>query len=289
MKFKKVELSDFFDLQKMLSAYDGRLCDCSPANLVMWRGYYDISVWQEGEDYAIRFGEMDGVACYYCPARQTVVDRLQKEIGGELIITCLCEEEVAWYEAHYACTQPIHDRDWDDYLYMAEDIIRLSGRRYSGQRNHINKFRANYPNAKWESITQENAKTVIPFIRGYFHEFGREDAEVASYEEAQLIEQMQNWEGYGQKGGMLTVNGEIVGFSVGEIVGDTLIVHTEKANTAYLGVYPALVQAFAQAYATECAYINREEDCGVAGLRTSKLSYHPIEIRKKYYLTIKGE
>ena len=43
------------------------------------------------------------------------------------------------------------------------------------------------------------------------------------------------------------------------------------------------MQEFARAFAGQgVLYINREEDCGEVGLRTSKTQYRPIEIKDKY-------
>ena len=113
--------------------------------------------------------------------------------------------------------------------------------------------------------------------------------DVSDTEREQLIEQFDNWEAYSQLGGMLISEGRVVGISVGEIVGDTLIIHTEKADTSFDGAYPMLVNCFAREFAADdkCLYINREEDCGIEGLRISKRSYHPIEIIKKYAVIIK--
>ena len=92
----------------------------------------------------------------------------------------------------------------------------------------------------------------------------------------------EDYDSYGQLGGCLKVGGEVVGFSFGEVVGDTLIVHCEKANTDYAGAYPMLVKLFSSEYGKDCEFINREEDCGEEGLRTSKLSYHPVELIQKH-------
>ena len=52
-------------------------------------------------------------------------------------------------------------RDWADYLYLAEDLSNMAGRRYSGQRNHINRFKKLYPNYSYEKITEDNMDRVI--------------------------------------------------------------------------------------------------------------------------------
>ena len=36
------------------------------------------------------------------------------------------------------------ERKWSDYVYSAEEISTFKGKKFSGQRNHINKFRSLY-------------------------------------------------------------------------------------------------------------------------------------------------
>mgnify|MGYP002342265594 FL=1 len=55
------------------------------------------------------------------------------------------------------------------------------------------------------------------------------------------------------------------------------------------GAYQMLVAQFAQKYAGgEVAFLNREDDTGDLGLRTSKLSYHPVALLEKYLVTIES-
>jgi hypothetical protein len=84
------------------------------------------------------------------------------------------------------------------------------------------------------------------------------------------------------------VDGKIVGMSIGECLNDTLFIHIEKCLREYEGSYPMLVRSFAREYVTDnIKYINREEDDGDIGLRTSKQSYHPVALLKKYTVRIK--
>ena len=57
------------------------------------------------------------------------------------------------------------DRAWYDYLYNSEDIKTLAGRRYSGQRNHINKFLKQNENWSFEAITNENLEDARAFLQ----------------------------------------------------------------------------------------------------------------------------
>ena len=44
-------------------------------------------------------------------------------------------------------------RNLGDYLYQASDFRAFQGKKYSGQRNHIRKFYANYPDAEFRVLT----------------------------------------------------------------------------------------------------------------------------------------
>ena len=86
-------------------------------------------------------------------------------------------------------------------------------------------------------------------------------------------------------GGFVTAGGNIISFAIGEKLSDTLFVHVEKADRSVQGAYPIIVREFARA--NPALLINREEDMGILGLRTSKLSYHPTALLKKYNVVIK--
>ena len=87
------------------------------------------------------------------------------------------------------------------------------------------------------------------------------------------------------EGIILESGGRTVGFSIGDIKGDTLYVHIEKATRNTNGSYEAVNKAFASRMLElhpELVYVNREDDGGDEGLRQAKRSYHPIEVLKKY-------
>ncbi len=291
LTFKKAELRDVALLKEALSEYGGRVCDYSAGNIVFWRNYYDISYSLDEDGLVLKYGNMGKRLCYSFPVSkepEKLINKLLAVLGEPICLACLTEEQLNTVKEKFKVTEIMNSRDWDDYLYAAEDIVTLAGRRFSGQRNHINKFKKCYPNATFEVITEENVDDAKDFCHRYFGGIGKE-TNVSAVEYKQLLEQFDNWEAYRQKGGMLKVDGTVIGLSVGETVGDTLIVHTEKADTSFLGAYPMLTNCFAREFAANGApkFINREEDCGEEGLRISKLSYHPIELIKKYAVTIK--
>lgn len=117
-------------------------------------------------------------------------------------------------------------------------------------------------------------------------QFSKEDT-FEQEENKKVIEVLDNYNIYDMVGGYLIADGRIVGFSINEIVDDTLYTHIEKADRHHKGAYQMLVNQAAITFATgKVSFINREEDMGNSGLRKSKKSYHPIELLRKYTIEV---
>jgi len=195
-------------------------------------------------------------------------------------------EGVELLKKHYSNMTVTTDRDFCDYLYDAENMKNFAGRRYSGQRNHINRFLKLYGEYQFHKITPENLGRVLAFYEWFRQEYHK-DSEFAQEESEKIIELLTHYETYQVVGGFITVDENIIAMAIGEKVYDTLFVHIEKADIRYHGAYQMIVREFARAYADETVrYINREEDMGDEGLRTSKLSYHPLQLLEKSVVNI---
>ena len=85
------------------------------------------------------------------------------------------------------------------------------------------------------------------------------------------------------KGCIIKVDGKIAGVSTGEeLTKDTIIIHCERCNRSYEGIYNVINQEFVKNQWSDYKYINREQDLGIKGLRQSKLTYRPDILLKKY-------
>ena len=91
------------------------------------------------------------------------------------------------------------------------------------------------------------------------------------------------------KTGCVELDGKIIAIALAEICGDTLVCHIEKALPQYEGVYPFMVQSFAAANSGGLTWINREDDAGDRGLRTSKLQYLPAFLEPKVRILARNE
>ena len=212
------------------------------------------------------------------------IEEFCKKSGiAKLTFRCLTEKRAQELSERYTGAKINYLRDWSDYVYPAEQFKTYAGKKLSGQRNHVNRFKKLYPDYRVNFITEKDLPRIKEFLKEYEGENVLEGW--AKEEEPRVYDLLDNKEYLGQFGIFITVKDKIVSLSIGEIVGETLFVHVEKGLKEYEGVYPLTAQEFAKAFAGEgVKFINREEDCGDLGLRTSKTQYHPSEIKHKYYI-----
>ena len=294
LEFRRLTLQDLATLRPFFFANQRRICDSTIGNTFMWRDLINTEYAIEDDVLYLR-AELMQERHIFAPPRSTTlsaecfIDRLAEhchENGEALRFFPASGVFHDALKARFPDLKEWSDPAWSDYLYDAEDLITLAGRRFSGQRNHINKFKRLYEDWSFEKISPEN----LPQIREFLVRYMADNVKPALwYTEGNIkaLEVLDNYELYRQLGGVLFVGGEVAGFALGEAVGDTLFVHTEKALTEYQGAYPMIVNQFAVMYAGDgVKYINREEDDGDEGLRTSKLSYHPCMLLDKYHVEI---
>ena len=287
---KAILLKEFFEKS------DISFCDLTVGVKFMWREDYKI-------DYAIKDGVLylkettkDYKDFFYYPISVNgkkigeALYELQeycKEKGVPLNFCCIDNPTVAYLSTLYPNLEVYNDRDWNDYIYEAEKFKTFSGKKFSGQRNHVNKFKKSYPNYQVKVINKEDFSKIFLML----DEFEKEqDFSLwsAESERRKIKEFVKNSLLLGQMGIAVYIDGKVVAFSIGEKVKDTLIVHVEKALREYDGIYPFVASEFVKAFADEkIKYLNREEDCGDNGLRISKLQYRPIEIKQKNFVKVK--
>ncbi len=270
-----------------------RLCDFSVGTAFLWREYYGTQFALEGGALYFRMRSPETGEPVFLPpigredaAAFAPLTEYCRTNAVPLQFAIVPKETLALLQTLFPQAKFDFDRDWCDYLYHSAEIKNLTGKRFAGQRNHINRFLASYPDWAFTPLGEAHIPAVRAFLERFHSGLGQDSPSLRE-EYNRILELLANYAHYRQKGGVLFVAGEVAGFSIGETVNDTLIIHIEKADRQYQGAYPMLVNQFAKYYAADdIAYINREEDIGDEGLRTSKLSYHPTALLEKYNVLI---
>jgi hypothetical protein len=271
-----------------------RICDCTIGGTFIWRDLFQTEFTIIDEILYLKVRYLTGDIAFTPPRGEPCVEKETydriidycRDIGCVPRLCAVSQHRLERIKTLYPNAVAHTERAWSDYLYMSSDIRDLPGRKYSGQRNHINRFVRDFPDWSFEMIGDAN----LPAVRSFFERYAKEHVkDYPAYDEGNIktLEVLDNMEKYKLFGGTLKVSDTIVGAALGEIIGDTLFVHIEKSLTEYNGSYPMLVNQFAKMFTGEdVTHINREEDDGVEGLRTSKLSYHPIELLDKYVVEL---
>lgn len=182
-----------------------------------------------------------------------------------------------------------YERKWSDYVYSAAEIAEFKGKKFSGQRNHINKFKSLYGEPQFKPLEKSDIAAVKEMLTLYAKEHPSPCYE-ENEEYLHTIELLENFFELNFIGGMIILNGKPVSVTIGEVQrGENLIIHVEKALKSVLGVYPTTFNAFVKYVFTlypNLQTANREDDSGDMGLRTSKLQYNPVKLVDKYLVKI---
>ena len=297
LTFTPVTQRDIARLRRYYKSCEYQLCEYSALVKLMWRSHLHPS-WAEGAGCLIVRNFIDGQYCFDYPvpgpngdedAALTLIEDDCRERDIPLVLSVVPQDKAERLAARYPYFRFSSPRVWRDYIYAAEDLRDFAGRRYSGQRNHINKFRKLYPDAAFRPLGKSDLPLITQFFRDYEAVFTK--ASDSAKNELRCAEKMLRMTGspHFLVGGM-ELDGRLLSVAMAERCGDTLQIHIEKALYGYEGVYPATVQAFAQEFAVDgVRWLNREDDAGDKGLRTSKLQYLPDHLGAKLRFDVLNE
>jgi hypothetical protein len=181
------------------------------------------------------------------------------------------------------------DRNNWDYLCLLSDLVNLPGRKYDGKRNQIKKFKSEY-NYVYVDINAAEAALILEFEEAWCAIKDCEHTEGLDNERRTLHQIIGHFKDFGVRAGAIKVDGKIRAAAIAEALNpDTLVMHTLKADPALKGLYQVMLNEFLSARKENFKYVNLEQDLGIAGLRASKQSYHPVSMVKKYTVSLKNQ
>lgn len=291
MQFKPVSWEDTDVLFPFANLLTGRECDPTPGCTLMWREECRITYSIEEKSLFICLHDEEGRPYYGLPVsrdHKAAVQRLVEACKGlePLCFTTVPETHLPLFRSLFPNCEITEQRDYADYLYNAEGLKTLSGRKLSAQRNQMSQYRRNHPNWTFEAVTEANLPAVINYLQKDFIDNPKVSEEKKA-EDRMAMDMLLHLDKLPLSGGLLREGDCIHGFAFGEALGDTLYVHIEKANREVKGAYQMVVNQFALLYAGEgIAWINREDDSGDPGLRRVKESYLPACLLNKYQIII---
>lgn len=290
LSFHPLTLADKPWIDKHVMEENSRSADFNFGNMYLWDGKYRQMV-ADFDHRLVILACAGGTPIYPFPIGggdiYPVIGEMRDHAaagGFPFVIRGLERDDVATLEALFpGCFAFTADRDYFDYLYSAEKLASLSGRKLHGKRNHIHRFEEEH---EWEFRPLTSA--LFPDCMALLHRWadGMEADEHVAAERRAILRAFESFQVLGLMGGALFAEGSLIAFTIGEkISSDTFDVHFEKAEAGIQGAYPMINREFVRYIRSrlpEIAYINREDDMGLDDLRQSKLSYYPDILLEKF-------
>lgn len=295
MKFSRLTIESYEELAPYFKGLKYVYAEYSFGYLYMYDEYVQYEYLVENDILYVRYKKNDKLywLAPICKKEDDFfkgVDRIveiSKDCVEKIVLRSIPEKFVDEIEQKYQLSSDKNEK-WADYVYDIKSFASLKGKKYHAKRNYISRFARLYGICEFKSISAEN----INDVKSFFYKFKTgENKETKIFEmELKATELMlDSFTQMGIEGYCLALGGEIIGFTIGEVSGNTLIVHIEKCNKAYEGVYETITNLFVRKMIEkypDLEYVNREDDAGDEGLKKSKLSYHPIMVAAKYDFTL---
>jgi len=181
--------------------------------------------------------------------------------------------------------------EFADYVYLQEDLARLTGNKYAKKRNLIHQFKRDYATRiKMEKIVPAMVPECIAFLDAWCAERNceKEVDEDLFCERAAAINALENMDAIDMKGILVRVDDVVSAFGIASKVTHQMgALHFEKAFSRFRGLYQYFDNLCARHLFEDFKYINKESDMNIPGLARTKRSYHPVMMVRSYELSIK--
>lgn len=295
LDFRRIELSDKERAQTALEKSGFRGCEYTFGNNFAWRDVFDTECAFFGGFYFLKLGRgnntrftvptggaiSEGISLLkeYCRSQSLPLRIFADKERTEEILSLFPEARAEY------------DRDSSDYVYLAEELSELRGKKFHAKRNHLNRFYEN--DWSFEALSEDNLSECEEMNERWVKETidPADPLAAEKYAEEDVVRTVfANFDRLRYRGGVIRVNGGVEAFCFGEPSpsGDCFVVHAEKALRRYQGTYAAINCEFVKSLGGEYRYINREEDTGAENLRKAKLSYNPVFLVDKYNIFFGG-
>ena len=295
--FRSLELKDKKIFDDYFKLVQPQISEYTFANLYVWRNTLNVQISLLYENICVQMNDFHGTKIFapfiggqLLKAAIDACLNYAKREWKDVTFGLFTQEQLEVFKLYYPTANIALDRDASDYLYKVTDLIALRGKKYDGKRNHIKRFKKEFPYT-YETMEAKHLDGCHQLLEKWYHQHCDTwhcSLNLRSETEA-CREALKNYKALGLVGGIIDVNKQIVAFSLGEELNkETAVIHFEKSDQDFPGLPSVINNEYVSHEWADYPLVNREEDLGEPGLRVSKLSYNPVQILDKYYITFGG-
>ena len=292
LQFEPISLEKQQDYLKILARCPQVASDYSFMNIWAWAEDYGLT-WAWSDD-CVWIRQSRPEVLYWAPVgRWSEIDwrtRLPEASADATIFIRIPNQLVEiWQTAFTDRAAFEEERGHWDYVYSVNELVDLKGNRFHKKKNLLNQFIKKY-DYTFVPFAPELIDQAMAMQESWCTWRDCESSDVLAAENHAIFRVLNNWgQLNGTLGGALMVDGSMVAYTVAEaLTPQSVVIHFEKGDTRFKGVYQAINQMFLAHSARDFLTVNREQDLNDEGLRKSKLSYNPLELLQKYRVTIGG-
>lgn len=287
-RFRPVELSHRPLFERYFNEPQRRFCDFNFTNLYCWGRLLRV-LWTIHQDRLIFYNPQTDLVLmplgpFLPPAEMLAISnafRAQKK-GGHFV---LVPEE--YLQQHPAIADHFHvqrDEDNADYIYTSEKLVELKGNVLMKKRNLINQFQRNYPDFASRAVEEKD----FPMCLELADTWGANRQAIGELSRTEMEAMRIALEHFRELRlqGVCVHSGTLpIAFAIfSEQAPDTVTVHYEKYDRDIKGAGQIINRETARHVQERYAFINREQDMGIPGLRRAKMSYLPDQLLTPYIL-----
>ena len=291
ISFHRVCLEDKPLYDSILMTCPERGCEYSFANLFLW-GRQEIAFL---DDCVVFFSHFFGRSVYPYPIgsgdKRAALEAIladSRQRGIPCRITGMTEADRQELEDLFPDRFSIRPaRDSFDYVYTVDALADLKGKKLQKKRNHVNRFRTEHPDYRVEPICCKNVSRIQHMVNDWYVSRKLSDPEGDYFlESLAMAKAFRHYDALNMEGIALLEGDRVLAVTMGSRMAPMMMdVHFEKAVEDVPGAYNTVNAEFARHIRLkfpEVRFLNREDDMGLEGLRTAKLSYLPDHMIEKY-------
>lgn len=283
-KFKPLGVEDKDSISRHLKLTARNTCELSIGNIFLWKGSDNTQLTCINHNICLLLSQPNEPPYfleplgYHKPAETT--DIMLKHIGR---ISRASESFVSRLPEKYKLESL---RSHFDYVYSAKDLAELKGRKFDGKRNHIKRFKIKFPDCELVELTPAFKKESFLLFEKWFR--ARKESRYFSKltfdaQKNAVANAFIDFELLDLLGGAFLVNGKLKGFTIGSRLNpETVSVHFIYSDPELPGIFQTILWEACNKTYSGFKYVNLEQDLGIPGLRTAKLSYHPLKLEEKF-------
>jgi len=294
-----LELSDSDLFKKYIGNYNFHTYEYSFLNLYLWRKYCNVEYALLDDVLIIKKTEEGKGTAFMQPIGYSennlkdiiseLLEYKKKNSNMKILFSDIEEPFLEKLKSLYGeDLEYYQDVKNFDYIYETEKLIKLNGDKLRKRKSQYNHFVNSYEHHVEDISNDKVINDCFKFAEEWFSNQQKNfqlECELQGIKD--ILYNLDKLNGLGMA---VYVSNVIAGFTIGEIVNkDMAIIHIEKGDTIYNGIYAFINRTFAELYLKDVKYINREEDIGIPGLRRAKLAYDPIKLEKKYLVNIRRD